>query len=120
MAFWVYILRCADGKFYTGHTDNLEHRIAQHQFGSVKGYTSSRLPVNLVWNQDFPSRYEALETEQQIKKWSKAKKRALIAGDWDALSFFAKPPKERASTSLDFARDERNLQDQPSELEGNS
>ena len=46
--FWVYILRCSDGSYYTGHTDNLESRIAQHQSGECEGYTATRLPVELV------------------------------------------------------------------------
>jgi hypothetical protein len=53
-----------------------------------------------MWSQDFPSRIEALEAERRIKPWSRAKKEALIRGDWAALSYFAKPPKERPSTSL--------------------
>ncbi|MDF0486861.1 TrmH family RNA methyltransferase [Sphingomonas sp. H39-1-10] len=95
MSFWVYILRCADGSYYTGHTDNLETRIGQHQSGQIEGYTRSRLPVELMWSQDFPSRVEALEAEQRIKPWSRAKKEALIASDWAALSVAAMPPSER-------------------------
>ena len=100
MAFWAYILKCADGRYYTGHTENLEVRIAQHQVGGYCEFTSRRRPVTLVWSQDFPSRIEALETERRIKPWSRAKKQALIRGDWQALSYFARPPKERPSTSL--------------------
>ncbi|HEX2813811.1 MAG TPA: GIY-YIG nuclease family protein [Sphingopyxis sp.] len=95
MAFWTYILLCADGLYYTGHTDNLEYRIGQHQSGQIGGFTSSRLPVRLMWSQDFPSRYEALDAEMRIKKWSRAKKEALIRRDWEAMSYFAKPPSER-------------------------
>jgi putative endonuclease len=103
MAFWAYILLCGDGKYYTGHTDNLEKRIGQHQSGLIKGFASSRLPVQLMWTQEFPSRYEALNAELKIKNWSKAKKNALIIEDWNSLSYFAKPPHERrgVSTSLD-------------------
>lgn len=90
MTFWVYMLRCADGTFYVGHSDNLEHRIAQHQMGNIKGYTSTRLPVDLVWSQEFSSRIEALEAERQIKGWGKQKKEALIAGDWERISALAK------------------------------
>jgi putative endonuclease len=100
LAFWAYILRCADGRYYTGHTDNLEVRIAQHQVGGYCDFTSRRRPVQLVWCQEFPTRIEALEAEHRIKSWSRAKKEALIAGDWAALSYFARPPKERPSTSL--------------------
>ena len=100
MAFWAYILKCADARYYTGHTDNIEIRIAQHQTGGYCDFTSRRRPVQLVWSQEFPTRIEALEAERRIKPWSRAKKEALIAGDWAALSYFARPPKERPSTSL--------------------
>jgi len=59
MSFWVYILRCSDGSYYTGHTDNLEKRIGMHKSGEISGYTTSRLPVKLVFSEDFPSREEA-------------------------------------------------------------
>jgi predicted GIY-YIG superfamily endonuclease len=100
MAFWTYILLCADGLYYTGHTDNLEFRIGQHQSGLIKGFTSSRLPVHLMWSQDFATRYEALDAEMRIKKWSRAKKEALIRGDWETVSHFAKPPHERFRSPL--------------------
>ena len=51
MSFWIYILRCADGSYYTGHTDNLEKRIAEHQSGEIKGYTSTRLMIGDVFEQ---------------------------------------------------------------------
>lgn len=54
MGFWVYILRCADNSYYTGHIDNLEKRIAEHQAGEIEGYTSTRLPVLLVFSQVSP------------------------------------------------------------------
>ena len=101
MAFWTYILRCADGKYYTGHTDDLERRLAQHQVGGFCDFTSRRRPVELLWAGDFPSREEALASELRVKKWSRAKKEALAASDWTRLSHFARPPRERVSTSLD-------------------
>jgi predicted GIY-YIG superfamily endonuclease len=100
LEFWVYILRCADGSYYTGHTDNLELRLAQPRVGLGSDWTKRRLPVELVWQQSFPSRDEALGAEFKIKPWSRAKKEALIASDWAALSHFARPPSERPSTSL--------------------
>ena len=95
MRFYTYMLKCADGRFYVGHTDNLEARIAGHQSGIVGGYTKSRRPVELVWYQEFATRYEAIAAERQIKgwsraNWSRAKKQALIAGDWDLISRLAK------------------------------
>ena len=83
---WVYILRCSDGSYYTGiaQTD-LERRIAEHNAGTYEGYTSSRRPVDLVFAQEFPLAIQAIEMERRVKKWSRAKKEALIAGDWDRL-----------------------------------
>jgi TrmH family RNA methyltransferase len=96
MAFSTYILRCADGSYYTGHTDDLETRIAQHQSGAVAGYTQGKRPVTLVWSQAFASRDDALAAELQIKGWTRRKKEALIHGDWDDLHDAAVPPGERA------------------------
>ena len=48
MSFWAYILHCLGGTFYTGHTDNLPRRIAEHETDAIVGFTSDRLPVNLV------------------------------------------------------------------------
>ncbi len=90
LSFYAYMLRCADGSYYIGHTDALERRIAQHQQGEIEGYTQSRRPVELVWSQDLPSRLEALEAERQLKGWTRAKKEALIAGDWDAVRSLAR------------------------------
>jgi tRNA(Arg) A34 adenosine deaminase TadA/predicted GIY-YIG superfamily endonuclease len=86
MSFWVYILKCSDGSFYTGHTDDLEYRIAQHQAGEIAGcYTHIRRPLTLIFSQDFPTRESALGSEIQIKKWSRAKKQALADQDWERL-----------------------------------
>ena len=87
--FFAYILRCSDGSYYTGSTDELEHRVAQHQHGDGSEWTRSRLPVELVWYQEFITREQAKEAEQQIKRWSRAKKRALIAGRFDIVSKLA-------------------------------
>ncbi len=89
MAFWVYILKCSDGSYYTGHTENLELRISQHQQGTVAAYTSTRLPVELVFSQAFPSRAEAIVSERQIKGWTRAKKEAMMRGDWHEVSRLA-------------------------------
>ena len=89
MTFWVYILRCADGSYYTGHTDNLQNRLAQHQSGACGGYTATRLPLNLVFSQECATREEALSAERQIKGWSRAKKEAMMRGDWREVSRLA-------------------------------
>ena len=100
MAFWTYMLRCADGRFYVGHTDNLELRMGQHQQGGFCDFTSRRRPVALVWSEAASSREEALAAERRLKGWSRAKKEALIAGDWQRISWLAIPPGKRPSTSL--------------------
>ena len=93
MSFWVYILRCADNSYYTGHTDNLEQRIAQHHQGYFPTcYTYKRRPLELVFSQDFATREEALSSEQQIKGWNRKKKEAMMRGDWAEVSRLAKPP----------------------------
>ena len=89
MSFWVYILKCSDGSYYTGHTDDLRRRIAEQESGFSGDYTSTRLPVRLVFTQELPSRIEALASEQQIKGWNRKKKEAMIRGDWEEVSRLA-------------------------------
>ena len=96
--FWTYMLHCRGGYFYVGHTDDLERRIAQHTTGAIPGFTADHLPVEFVWSHNFPSRYEAQTVEKQIKGWSRAKKLALIRGDWPRISLLAKK-KDSPSTS---------------------
>ena len=69
MAFYVYILRCSDDSYYTGHTENVESRVHKHDAGEMDDYTRRRRPVRLVFSQEFPTREEALAAERQIKGW---------------------------------------------------
>ncbi len=85
MTFHVYILLCADGSYYVGQTSDLDERLATHQSGGGPTYTSARLPVQLVYSETFPSRAQAMTRESQLKKWSRAKKEALISGDGETL-----------------------------------
>ena len=85
MIFWVYILACADGRYYTGHTNDLEKRLAEHTAGLADAFTRDRRPVRLVFCEEFQTRDQALERECQIKGWNRAKKEALIARDWAGL-----------------------------------
>lgn len=87
---WVYILLCADNTFYTGCTTNIKNRIWEHKSGHYQGYTSKRLPVKLVWFEEFRDINEAIDMERRIKKWSKAKKIALIRGDFEKVSELAR------------------------------
>jgi len=87
--FYTYLLRCADGSYYSGHTDDLEGRMLLHE-RSATGYTASRKPLTLVWKGEFELREEAIACERQIKGWSRAKKAALVAGDWDKVKELAR------------------------------
>jgi len=107
MSFWVYILRCADGSYYTGHTDDLELRIAKHQAGEIVGYTQTRLPVVLVFSEECSSRNDAFVRERQLKGWSRKKKEALIRGDWAEISRLARPSTSSGRAELKDRRGSR-------------
>ena len=98
MAFYAYLLRCSDGSYYAGHTDDLVVRFAQHQSGLMEGYTSKRRPVVLVWTEMFSTRDEAFAAERKLKGWSRAKKEALIAGDWEQVRVLARNRQGGPST----------------------
>jgi putative endonuclease len=90
MTFYVYILKCSDDSYYTGHTDNLELRLTQHHQRAYSScYTATRLPVKLVFQQAFATRTEAFNAEQQIKGWSRKKKEAMMQGNWAEVSKLA-------------------------------
>ena len=83
--YFVYILKCSDDSYYTGVTNNLEKRINEHQSGIIKGYTSNRLPIRLVFSERFSDINQAIRFEKQIKGWSRKKKEALISRNFDLL-----------------------------------
>lgn len=93
--FVLYMLRCRDGSYYVGHTDNIEKRMAEHADGTCGGYTLRRRPVELVFVDELSSREEAIERERQLKGWSRAKKEALIRNDWPELQRLAKRSRSR-------------------------
>lgn len=97
---WVYILRCADGSFYTGshRGPDLGVRMAQHEAGDGGDYTRRRLPVELVWSEWFGRIADAVAAERRIKGWSRAKKQALIRGDYAAINVLAKRRGGRPSS----------------------
>ena len=93
MKAWVYVLRCVDGCYYVGsyRGDDIETRVSEHNYGIHPGaWTYNRGPVELMWSQTFPRIQDAIATEQQMKKWSRAKKEAVIRGDWSALPELAR------------------------------
>jgi putative endonuclease len=100
MPAYVYILRCADGSYYTRSTrTTLEARLAEHNAGAYNGYTAKRRPVELVWSEAFERLDDAIAAERRIKGWSRAKKDALIAADWNEVRQLA---KRRSGTASSF------------------
>jgi predicted GIY-YIG superfamily endonuclease len=89
-SFFVYILRCADDSFYIGHTSNIEDRVKVHDDGRGALWTACRRPVRLVYQERYGSEVQAIARERQIKRWTHAKKLALIAGDRAKLKALAK------------------------------
>ena len=82
---WVYILRCADGSLYIGHTAEPIDREGAHNEGRGGTYTARRRPVRLVYSEPHDLLSAAIARERQLKRWTRAKKEALIAGDFGAL-----------------------------------
>ena len=87
MPYVVYILECSDGSYYTGSAADISRRLWEHETGALSSaYTYSRRPVKLVWDSEVVERYsDALRFERQIKGWSRAKKEALIRGNYEAV-----------------------------------
>ena len=83
---YVYIVECKDESYYTGVTNNVQKRLAEHNSGlDNKSYTYSRRPVKLVFSQEFSDSNEAIRFEKQVKGWSRVKKKALINYDFEQL-----------------------------------
>ena len=87
---YLYILECADDSYYTGSTKHLELRIQQHQADEGAKHTAKHLPVKLLYYEEYNQIKHAFYREQQIKKWNRKKKEALINGDVSLLSELAK------------------------------
>jgi len=84
--FYVYILKCANGAYYVGHTDNIEQRLSMHHLGAISNcYTKDKRPLELVFLQNFSTRDDAFHAERQLKGWSRKKKEAFIRDDWKAI-----------------------------------
>jgi putative endonuclease len=91
MSAFLYILWCADGSYYVGTTrEGLDKRIAEHNAGTIDGYTAKRRPVTLAFEQHFERTEDAVSAERQIKGWRREKKEALIRGDYKALPTLAR------------------------------
>jgi putative endonuclease len=117
---YVYILRCSDGSYYTGITNNPERRLEEHSVGLNKtSYTFSCRPLEMIYCERFCDYSLAIRWEKRIKNWSRKKKEALIENNWDQLKIEAECKNEtshvnllhKAGALLDSARiDKRTLE----------
>jgi predicted GIY-YIG superfamily endonuclease len=87
---YVYILRCLDGSYYIGHTADLAARERTHNEGRGARFTAARRPVEVVYAEQWPSAAAAIHRERQLKRWSAAKKQALIVARTAALKELAR------------------------------
>jgi predicted GIY-YIG superfamily endonuclease len=88
--FTVYVLRCADKTLYIGYTADLDARVFEHNEGRGCAYTAARRPVSIVYTETFALRVEAMAREKQLKRWTTAKKEALINRDFKSVHRLAK------------------------------
>lgn len=106
--YYVYIVECSDKSLYVGLINNIERRINEHNFGvNDNSYTSTRIPVNLIFHQEFVQFQQAEKFEKKIKKWSRKKKLALASDDFDLLKLLSECKNETHSINyepLDSAR----------------
>jgi len=87
---WMYILECCDGSYYVGSTKDLERRLFEHQKGLGARYTARRLPVKLVYGEEYERVDDAYFREKQVQGWRRAKREALINGNPELLPTLAK------------------------------
>ena len=92
---WMYILECSDGTYYVGSTKDLEYRFSEHQQGKGAKYTSRRLPVRLVYSEEYERVVDAYAREKQVQNWSRSKRKALINGSQDLLPHLSKKNFEK-------------------------
>ena len=94
MTAWFYILRLQSGNLYIGATKNLEKRYEEHKAGTAGRTSSLDPPVSLAYSEELESFSKARQREAQVKRWSRAKKEALVAGDLDKLRALSKSRKK--------------------------
>jgi len=101
MTGYTYILKCNDNSYYTGSTNDIDARLWQHQNGKGANYTKKRLPVELVYLEEFDRIDDAFYREKQIQGWGRKKKEALIKGVFEELPELAKCSPPSTSSGFD-------------------
>ena len=89
-SYYTYILQCSDQSYYVGSTQDIAQRMDIHNSGNGPRYTAARLPVKLLYSEQYDTLGEAVRRERQVKKWGRAKKEALIAQNKDELKRLSK------------------------------
>jgi hypothetical protein len=105
MPFWTYILRLNNGDYYTGHTDDLDVRLAQHQRGALKGLYKRHLPVELMWAEEFPTQGMKRSKRNGVSAAGPGKEEGSLVpgagiGQRSSHSAKARPSRLAATTSL--------------------
>jgi putative endonuclease len=93
--WWTYILECRDGSFYVGSSGDLAARLQVHQSGNGPAFTATRLPIRLVYSERHASLEAAVKRERQLKRWTHAKKAALVVGDAQRLRVLSRCRQSR-------------------------
>ena len=96
---WMYILKCVDDSYYVGSTKDLERRLSQHQSGTGANYTSRRLPVELVYGEEYERVDDAFYREKQVQGWRRVKREALTNGTPELLPALAKKIFRKSQTN---------------------
>ena len=99
---YMYILECADGRYYTGSTKDLERRLWEHQNGLGANHTAKRLPVKLVFCEECDRIDDAFYREKQVQGWSRKKKEALMASDYNQIHLLAECKNETHCGNVGF------------------
>jgi putative endonuclease len=102
MRGYMYILKCSNGSYYTGSTIDLERRLLQHQAGEGANHTRKRLPLRLVYFEEYSRIDLAFYREKQVQGWSRKKKEALVNGDLEELNLM-----EECQNETHFSKKER-------------
>jgi putative endonuclease len=115
---YMYILECADGSYYTGSTKDLERRLWEHQNGLGANHTAKRLPVKLVYCEECDRIDDAFYREKQVQGWSRKKKEALMASDYNQIHLLAVCRNETHCANVGFDSGFDSAQPTPTGIEG--
>ena len=107
-SYFVYIVRCSDGSYYTGITNDCQRRVHEHNNNEdKKAYTFKRRPVELVYSSEFGDVLEAISWEKIVKRWSRKKKEAMVKGEWEKLPELSLNAKNQTISEITKMTDQK-------------